>query len=213
MLAPGGEVLAAKWHRPAARTVTGAVLAQHTLMYHVGGSTAVAKFVRGRCVGTTAQHGSLTFSPRDEPSEWVRGGVCEMMHLYIAPSCIQRYADENFASAAAPEIDPVFAAQDPWLQSYFSLLQSEFEIFGEGRGQPDALLLTQSMELVIRHLMCWHSNVSRYSRRRVVPPAAPPPLAPRSPGEPRQAARARVSYSLPGHLTLYWPTPHQVLYI
>jgi AraC family transcriptional regulator len=35
------------------------------------------------------------------------------------------------------------------------------------------------MELVIQHLMCWHSNVSRYSRRRVVPPAAPPPLAPR----------------------------------
>jgi AraC family transcriptional regulator len=179
VLTPGGEVLAAKWHRPAARTVTGVALAQHTLMYHVGGSTSVAKFAHGRCVGTTARHGSLTFSPRDEPCEWVRGGVCEMMHIYIAPAHIQRYTDENFARAAAPEIDPIFAAQDPWLQSYFMLLQSEFEIFRGGRRHPDALLLTQSMELLIRHLMCWHSNVSHNSRRRVVSPVAPHPLAPR----------------------------------
>jgi AraC family transcriptional regulator len=102
VLTPGGEVLAAKWHRPAARTVTGVALAQHTLMYHVGGSTSVAKFVHGRCVGTTARHRSLTFSPRDEPSEWVRGGVCEMMHVYIAPSLIERYTDENLTLQPRP---------------------------------------------------------------------------------------------------------------
>ena len=101
------------------------------------------------------------------------------MHVYIAPPLIQRYTDENFACAAAPEIDPIFAVQDPWLQSYFMLLQSEFETFGGGRKHPDALLLTQSMELLIRHLVCWRSNVSHNSRRRVVSPAAPHPLAPR----------------------------------
>src|SRR5215471_15811491 len=99
----GGDVIAAKWHRPAARTTTGVALAQHTLMYHVGGSTSVAKFVHGRCVGTTAQHGSLTFSPRDEPSEWVRAGVCEVMHVYITPSAVQRYTDENLACTVTPE--------------------------------------------------------------------------------------------------------------
>ena len=176
---PGGDVIAAKWHRPASRSATEVVLAQHTLMYHVGGSTSVAKFVDGRCVGTTAQHRSLTFSPRDERSEWVRGGVCEVMHVYIAPSVVQQYSDENFGWAAAPEIDPIFAIQDPWLQSYFMLLQSEFETFGCGRKHPDALLLTQSMELLIRHLVCWHSNVSHNSRRRAVSLAAPHPLAPR----------------------------------
>jgi len=174
----GDEVIAAKWHRPAARSAPGVALAQHTLMYHVGGSTSVAKFVHGRCVGTAAQHGSLTFSPRDEPVEWVRGGVCEMMHIYIAPSVIKRYSDENMSCAAAPEIDPLFAVQDPWLRSYFLLLQSEFEIFGDGR-HPDSLLLTQSMELLMRHLVCWHSNISRSSRRRVVTQTTPHPLAPR----------------------------------
>src|SRR3974390_965100 len=174
---PGGDVIAAKWHRPASRTAKQVVLAQDTVMYHVGGSTSVAKFVDGRCIGTRTQHGSVTFSPRDEPSEWVRDGVCEVMHVYIAPSLKQRYADENLACSAAPEIDPMFAVHDPWLQGYFMMLQSEFETFGGSGKVPDALLLTQSMELLIRHLVCWHSNVSRSSRKRLV--AAPRPLAPR----------------------------------
>jgi AraC family transcriptional regulator len=176
---PGGEVIAAKWHRPASHSATQAVLAQHTLMYHVGGSTSVAKLVGGRCIGTRAQHGSVTFSPRDERNEWVRGGVCEVMHVYIAPSTIERYADENFPAAAAPEIDPIFAIRDPWLQGYFTMLQSEFEAFSGASRHPEGLLLTQSMELLIRHLACWHSNLSQKTRRRALAPASPHPLAPR----------------------------------
>jgi AraC family transcriptional regulator len=148
-------------------------------MYHVGGSTSVAKFVDGRCVGTTAQHGSLTFSPRDECNEWVRGGVCEVMHVYIEPSLVQGYADENLTCAATPEVDPIFAIHDPWLQSYFTLLHSEFGTFCRDTSHPDALLLTQSMELLIRHLVCWHSNVSHNGRKRLASPGAPSPLAPR----------------------------------
>ena len=172
-----GAVIAAKWHRPASHSTTPTVLAEHTLMYHVGGSTSVAKLVDGRCIGTRSHHGSLTFSPRDERNEWVRGGVCEVMHVYLAPGLIKQYASENFAGVA-PEIDPLFAIHDPWLQSYFMLLRSEFETFGGTRHHPDALLLTQSMELLIRHLVCWHSNLSRY-RRRGVASGAPHPLAPR----------------------------------
>jgi AraC family transcriptional regulator len=58
------------------------------------------------------------------------------------------------------------------------LLRSEVEIFGDSGGHSDSLLLTQSTEMLIRHLVCWHSNLSRdeirYSRRE----AAPTPLAP-----------------------------------
>jgi AraC family transcriptional regulator len=176
---PGGDVIAAKWHRPASRSAAHVVLAQHTLMYHVGGSTSVAKIVDGRCIGTRSQHGSVTFGPSDEPNEWIRGGVCEVMHIYIDPSLIRRYAAENLACSAAPEIDPMFAAHDPWLRGYFTMLRSEFEAFGGDRKHPDGLLLTQSMELLIRHLVCWHSSVSQNSRRRALTTAAPPPLAPR----------------------------------
>src|SRR6516225_5564388 len=153
---PDCEVIAAKWHRPASRSAAQVVVAQHTLMYHMGGSTSVAKVVGGRCVGTRSQHGSLTFSPRDERNEWVRGGVCEVMHVYLAPSLIDRCVNEHFSGAGAIEIDPMFAVHDPWLQSYFALLQSEFETFAGDSKHPDALLLTQSMALLVRHLVCWH---------------------------------------------------------
>jgi AraC family transcriptional regulator len=174
-----GDVIAAKWRRPASRNAMRVLLAQHTLMYHVGGSTSVAKRVDGRCVGTGSQHGSLTFNPRDERNEWVRGGVCEVMHVYIAPSAVKRYADENLAGAAAPEIDPMFAVRDPWLQSYFMMLRSEFETYGGATKEPDALLLTETMELLIRHLVRWHSNLSQDGRRRAVAQSVPQPLAPR----------------------------------
>jgi AraC family transcriptional regulator len=175
---PAGDVIAAKWHRPASRNASHAVLGQHTLMYHVGGSTSVAKLSSGRCIGTRSHHGSSSFSPRDERSEWIRGGICEVMHIYLAPSRIQSYVDENLACATAPDIDPIFAAHDPWLRSYFMLLQSEFELFG-ARQQPDALLLMQSLELLIRHLLCWHSSLSQKSRERVIGAATVNPLAPR----------------------------------
>jgi AraC family transcriptional regulator len=176
---PGGDVIAAKWHRPAAHCAVNTKLVQHTLMYHVSGSTSVAKFVEGRCVGTSAQHGSLTFSPRDECQEWARGGICEIMHVYIEPSLIKGYADENLICSATPEVDPIFAVHDPWLQSYFTLLHSEFGTFCRDTSHPDALLLTQSMELLIRHLVCWHSNVSQNGLKRLTSSAAPRPLAPR----------------------------------
>ena len=179
VLDTGGEVIAAKWHRPASHRVAHQTLAQHTLRYHVGGSTSVAKLVGGRCVGTRAQHGSITFSPRDERAEWVHGGVCEVTHVYIMPSLLDRYADQNPPCARVPEIDPIFAIRDPWLQGYFTMLQSEFETFGRGNMQPDGLLLTQSMELVIRHLVCWHSNITRKAQRQALAPAALHPLAPR----------------------------------
>jgi AraC family transcriptional regulator len=176
---PGGDVIAAKWHRPASRSAAHVVLAQHTLMYHVGGSTSVAKIVDRRCIGTRSLHGSVTFAPSDEPNEWIRGGVCEVMHVYIDPSRIGQYAAENLACSGAPEIDPMFAAHDPWLRGYFMMLQSEFEAFVGGRKYPDGLLLTQSMELLLRHLICSHSTVSHSSRRRALTVAAPAPLAPR----------------------------------
>ena len=147
-------------------------------MYHIGGSTAVAKLVGGRCIGSRAQHGSLTFSPKDEASEWIRGGVCEVMHVYIEPSLIQQYAAENCGCSSAPEIKPFFAVHDPWLRSYFLMLRSEFEVFGAGGDRPDALLLTQSTELLVRHLVHWHSNLAPTSSKRAAP-ASPQALSPR----------------------------------
>jgi len=142
---PNSEVIAAKWHRPASRSTTQAMLAQHTLMYHVGGSTSVAKLVGGRCIGTGAQHGSVTSARETSAMNGSAGGVCEILHVYISPSLIERYADEHCSAAAAPEIDPMFAAGIPGCRAILPCCRASSRSLVAAQA-PDGLLLTQSME-------------------------------------------------------------------
>ena len=124
-----GRPIAAKWRRPASRSRL-TKLGQNVLMYHIGGSTSVSMFIKGKCQGTGSQHGSLTFRPHDLELESVRSGVFEMMHLYLDQDMINLYAQQNLVATASVDIDPFFAIRDPWLQGYFAMLVSEFEFYG-----------------------------------------------------------------------------------
>jgi AraC family transcriptional regulator len=174
---PDGRVLAAKWRRPASRNTLRGGVAQDTLVYHIGGTTSVAKLVDGKCVGTRTQHGSVTFFPRDEESEWIRGGVAEVFHIYLDPGLVQAFAEQNLPGSRVPAIDPLFAVSDPWLRGYFTTVMAELELFVANAEEPSSLFLSQSMELLIRHLVLWHSNAAparwRDAKRPVVHALAP----------------------------------------
>ncbi len=176
-----GSVFAAKWRRPASRNVLRAGVAQDTLVYHIGGTTSVAKLVDGKCVGTRSQHGSVTFFPRDEESEWVRGGVAEVFHIYLDPALVQAFADQNLSGSQVPSIDPMFGVNDPWLRAYFTMVIAELELFVADREPPESLFLSQSSELLVRHLVRWHSNGApaawRAARRPVAHALEPRHLA------------------------------------
>ncbi|HXZ00804.1 MAG TPA: AraC family transcriptional regulator [Stellaceae bacterium] len=174
----GGRPIAAKWHRPASRNRL-SNLREHVLMYHVGGSTSVSMFVKGKCLGTGSQHGSVTLYPYDCESDFVRGGTCEVLHLYLDPDLVTRYAEENLPGAIDVRLDPLLAVKDPWLQGYFAMLISEFELYGGIGGQAHSLLLAQTRQMVIRHLVHWHSSAMQHSRRAAINARAPHPLSPR----------------------------------
>jgi AraC family transcriptional regulator len=173
-----GHPIAAKWRRPAAKSKI-RKLGQNVLMYQISGSTSVSMFIKGKCHGTGARHGSVTFRPHDLELESVRNGVCEMLHLYLDQDLINLYVQHNLEGTITANIDPVFAIMDPWLQGYFAMLVSEFEIFGGIDGQAHSLLLAQSQQLLVRHLVHWHSNVMRRSQRTVDNLGSPHPLSPR----------------------------------
>jgi AraC family transcriptional regulator len=167
-----GTVFAAKWRRPASRNVLRGGVAQDTLVYHIGGTTSVAKLVKGKCVGTRSQHGSVTFFPRDEESEWVRGGVAEVFHIYLDPGLVRAFADQNLSGSQAPAIDPMFGVNDPWLRAYFTMVIAELELF-MSEGEPlQSLFLSQSTELLVRHLVRWHSDGTPAGWRAARRPAA-----------------------------------------
>ena len=176
--AADGSVVAAKWRRPASRNVLRGGVAQDTLVYHVGGTTSVAKLVDGKCLGTRSQHGSVTFFPRDEESEWIRRGVAEVFHIYLDPHLVRAFAEQNLTGSQLPTIDPLFGVNDPWLCGYFTTVMAELELFVANRERPSSLFLSQSLELLIRHLVRWHSNAAP-ARWRDEPRRAPHALEPR----------------------------------
>ena len=49
---------------------------------------------------------------------------------------------------------------DPWLRGYFTTVMAELELFVADRERPSSLFLSQSLELLIRHLVRWHSNAA-----------------------------------------------------
>lgn len=172
-----GRPVAAKWRRAACRSRL-PKLGQNVLMYHIGGSTSVSVFVDGKCRGTGSQHGSISFRPHDLEIESVRNGVIEVLHLYLNQETIDTYASQNLGMSSVA-IDPLFAIRDPWMQGYFSMLVSEFELYGGIDNQSHSLLLAQSQQLLLRHLVQWYSNGTQKSRRSTEVSAAPHPLAPR----------------------------------
>jgi AraC-like DNA-binding protein len=173
----GGRLIAAKWRRPASRTGL-SKLGQNVLMYQIGGSTSVSTFLKGKCIGTGVRHGSVTFRPYDLEVESLRNGVCEMLHLYLDQEVIDLYAAQNLPGRRTVDIDPLFGVMDPWLQGYFKMLVSEFELYGGIDNQAHSLLLAQSQQMLIRHLVHWHSNAMQHSRRAVTNARPPHPLSP-----------------------------------
>jgi AraC family transcriptional regulator len=111
-------------------------------------------------VGTRSQHGSVSFFPHDEASEWIRGGVAEVFHIYLDPGLVQAFAEQNLAGSQVPTIDPLFGVSDPWLHGYFTTAMAELELFVTDRERPSSLFLSQSIKLLVRHLVRWHSNAA-----------------------------------------------------
>lgn len=159
-----GNPIAAKWRRPASRNKL-SDLRENVLVYHVGGSTSVSMYAKGKCLGTGAQHGSVTLYTCDSEFDFVRGGSCEVLHLYLAPKLVRQYAEQNLPGSVDVHLDPLYAVKDPWLQGYFTMMISELELYGGVDEQAHALLLAQSQQMVVRHLVHWHSNVRRHGRR------------------------------------------------
>lgn len=173
-----GRPIAAKWHRPASRNRL-INLRENVLVYHVGGSTSVSMFAKGKCLGTGSQHGSVTLYPCASEFDFVRGGTCEVLHLYLDPDLVNRYAEQNLSGVIDVGLDPLLAVNDPWLHGYFAMLISEFELYGGIDGQAHSLLLAQSQQMVVRHLVHWHSDAMQHSRRATINSRSPHPLSPR----------------------------------
>jgi AraC-like DNA-binding protein len=156
--APHGALpWAAKYTSPPFRS-TSAPVANHILYFHAGGSSSFYKAVDGRVQGTRAPAGSSSFIPNDEVAEWSAAGTFTHVCLYIDPDTLRVFSEQHARGGRPATVNPFFSAEDSWLKAFFDMLASEAEVYSSGSDVVDSLLLDQTQQLVLRHLVRWHSD-------------------------------------------------------
>jgi AraC family transcriptional regulator len=137
------------------------------LGYRTAGAGYATKIAGGRVIRKRPRIGSLTFLPSDGGAKWTLEGSAEVLHLYLRPDHFERFAETNLDGSPAARIQDFFAIDDPWLDGYFRMLASEFESRDAAQPRPDPLLLDETVHLVSRHLVRWHSEAGAGARHEL----------------------------------------------
>ena len=148
------------------------------LAYRTAGAGCATKVAGGRTIRKCPRIGSLTFLPGVGGATWALDGAAEVIHLYLRPDHLERFAEANLGTPAGTRINDFFAIEDPWLDGYFRMLASEFEGRNPVEPRGDSLLLDETVHLVSRHLARWHSDAGPGARRELDLQAKVNPLRP-----------------------------------
>jgi len=136
----------------------------NVLTYLRHGTPTVTRIAGGRYATKRLRAGAVTFLPQGRASEWLLEGTAAALHVYIAPRAVQGFVEEHPSAAWPLEIDDFFGIEDSWLGTYFQMLVSEYDTFSSQQAPTDSLLVDQMQYSLLRHLIRWHSSISRSSR-------------------------------------------------
>jgi len=188
---PGdGGLSAAKWRFADIRITTGGI-AEGILSFRTSGSATVTRRAGIESVRKRPAIGSATFVAPDSLVRWATEGSSESLHIYIPQSRVQRFAERELAAPSAPRIHEFFAVTDPWLQGYLQVLTCEFELFAGAGQPPDSLFLAHTEDVLLRHLLRWHSEAGARQLES---------LAPRSQNPLRSSVMRRVQDYIDAHV-------------
>jgi AraC family transcriptional regulator len=135
------------------------------LSYRAAGAGYATKYSGGRAIRKRPRIGSVTFFPGDGAATWALDGPAEVVHLYLRPEHFERFAEGRSGADPVARIVDFFAIDDPWLDGYFRMLTSEFEGHDGVEQATDSLLVDETVHLVSRHLVRWHSDAEACERR------------------------------------------------
>jgi AraC family transcriptional regulator len=160
------SVFAARWqHEDCRLPVAGA--AQNILCYHESGTTCVDKYEDGKLTGTRSVVGTVTFIPSDG-TVWEIHGECRVLHVYLESALISDCAAQLDSPRA--EVASFFSEHDPWLSGFFKMIAAECELYGN---EVDSLLLSQSQNALVGHLLRWHASPGAPAARQPSQAIAP----------------------------------------
>jgi AraC family transcriptional regulator len=135
-------------------------ISHHVLTYHAHCGTTMTKVVGGVRSRRIPRPGSVTLVRATDRIEWTWDKPLDVIHIYIHPESLRRFAVEQLLCGAAPQLHDFFGIDDPWLAGYFQMLASECERLDIDASPAISQFLEESEPLLLRHLIRWHSSVA-----------------------------------------------------
>jgi AraC-like DNA-binding protein len=151
----GGSLIAARWRRRNVRLTEPARLSHHVLSYCAAGSGACTIIAGGARFDHLQQAGTLTFLHAGQTVQWTleTGDEIVHIHLYLDAEALTRCAGAGSRNRPPLRLSNFVAARDPWLEGYFKLLQSEYDLYGQRGRLGESLFLDQTEQLLIGRLL------------------------------------------------------------
>jgi AraC family transcriptional regulator len=150
----GGDLMAARWRRRRARLGEPEFLSDHLISYCAAGTATGMVVADGTRTANVQRPGVLTFLHADQRVQWAMDAIDEVVHvhLYVSARALASYARTH--GVAVPEPMRNFIAfRDPWLEGYFRLLISEYDLYGANGRLADSLFLDETENLLHGRLL------------------------------------------------------------
>jgi AraC family transcriptional regulator len=147
---------AAGWHLPGLGVQRDSI-SHHVLSYHLHSGATITRVVGGVHSRKALRRGAVTLALATDRVQFSWDSPLDVIHIYIHPASLRRYADQNGLAGQAVQLNDFFCIEEPWLAGYFQMLASERDSFGT---DSVAQFLDASESLLLRHLVRCHSTLA-----------------------------------------------------
>ncbi|HEY6511394.1 MAG TPA: helix-turn-helix transcriptional regulator [Burkholderiaceae bacterium] len=153
-------------------------ISHHVLSYHPHSGATMTRTVDGVHLRKALRPGAVTLARATDRVQFSWDSPLDVVHIYIHPESVQRFADEHLLCGTPVRLDDFFCIDEPWLAGYFQMLASERESIDSRVSPAMAQFLDASEPLLLDRLIRCHSNLKDATPPRPDHTARPNPLRP-----------------------------------
>lgn len=133
-------------------------ISHHVLSYHLHSGATLTRVVDGVHSRKALRQGTVTLARATDRVQFSWDGPVDVIHVYIHPESLQRFADEHLLCGGLVQLNNFFCIDEPWLAGYFQMLASERESFDSKESPAMAQFLDATESLLLGRLIRCHSS-------------------------------------------------------
>ena len=127
----------------------------HTINISMGGGYAVERYENTRLLEVIKRPSAITVIPAGEQTAWRAPGLVDVVHLYIKPSSLARFLEEDAGVARQyGDLRPAVGQPDPFLRGLAALFGHQ----AARRSAADRVFSQSLTQLVLSHVVRTYTN-------------------------------------------------------